>query len=225
MQTQKQSTHSPSNHDNTAAAKQRPARPLSDRDHELLVLVSEQRAIRLDQLARFLGQRPSEVRRIVDRLERDGYACQRRFLVDEPDPWVWLTKRGLRVSGTGYFYHVPGVGALAHTAAVNEVRLAIARCHPGARWVSERALSREDGRCRHHLADGAFELAGARHAIEVELSHKWPERVAQIVAELSERYDGVEYYCTPATRRIVERAQREHGFAKLGIHDLATVGS
>ena len=219
MQTQTKSPGSKSKNNSSASAR-RP-RPLSDRDRELLRLVSEQRAIRLDQLARFLRRRPSEVRRLVERLVRDGYVNQQRFLVAEPDPWVWLTCRGEGASGTGYFYCEPKLGMLAHTAAANEVRLALAAKHPRAEWVSERALWRREGRCGRHLADGELKLAGKRHAIEVELTRKWPKRVAAIVAELCERYDVVDYYCTPATRRIVEGAQREHGFTSLRIHDLA----
>jgi hypothetical protein len=195
---------------------------LSDRDRQLLVLVAEQRMVRCDHLAGLLGRRPSELRRVLDRLVRDGYLCEQRFLVADSDAWVWLTKAGLRVSGSGYSYYEPRLGAFAHAAAVNEVRLALAKRHPQAKWVSERALSRADGRVGVHLADGAYELAGKRYAIEVELSPKWPGKVAEIVSELTQRYDGVVYHCTPATRRIVERAQREHGLTNLRIDDLAT---
>lgn len=178
--------------------------------------------VRADHLAGLLGRRPSEIRRVLERLARDGYVEQQRFLVVEQDPWVWLTRVGLRVSSTGYFHYMPKLGALPHAAAVNEVRLALAKQYPRAKWVSERALSRADGRVGVHLADGAYELAGKRYAVEVELSPKRPGKVADIVADLSERYDGVEYHCTPATRRVVEAAQRKHGLTDLYIYDLAT---
>ena len=178
--------------------------------------------VRGDHLAGLLGRRPSEVRRVAERLARDGYVEQQRFLVAESDPWVWLTQMGVRVSGTGYPHYVPKLGAFAHAAGVNEVRLALAKQHPRAKWVSERALSQADGRVGIHLADGAYELAGKRYAIEVELSPKRPGKVAHIVADLSERYDGVEYHCTPATRRVVEAAQRRHSLADLYIYDLVT---
>ena len=221
MHTHTKFTNSSSNNSSTVGGGSRRPRPLGDRDRELLRLVSEQRAIRLDQLPRFLGRRPSEVRRVVERLVRDGYAEQERFLVADPEPWVWLTRSGERASGTGYSHYEPKVAVLAHTAAANEVRLAVAKEHPRAKWVSERALWRKEGRSGRHLADGVLELSGKRHAIEVELTRKWPKRVAAIVAELCERYDVVDYYCTPTTRRIVEGAQREHGFTNLRIHDLA----
>jgi DNA-binding MarR family transcriptional regulator len=217
MHTQTKSPNSSSKNNSSVGG-----RSLSDRDHELLRLVAEQRMVRGDHLAGLLGRRPSEVRRVLERLVRGGYVEQQRFLVAERDSWVWLTPTGVRVSDTGYAYYVPKLGALAHAAAVNEVRLALAKQHPRAQWVSERALSQADGRVGVHLADGAYELAGKRHAIEVELSPKWPAKVAFIVAELGERYDGVEYHCTPATRRVVEAAQREYGLINLRIHDLAT---
>ncbi|HEY4779580.1 MAG TPA: replication-relaxation family protein [Solirubrobacterales bacterium] len=222
MHTQTKFPNSSSSSDSSVGGGSRRPHPLGDRDRELLRLVSEQRMIRLDQLARFLGRRPSEARRIVARLVRDGYAEQERFLVAEPEPWVWLTRAGERASGTGYIHYEPKVAVLAHTAAANEVRLAVTKEHSRAKWVSERALWRKEGRSGRHLADAVLELAGKRHAIEVELTRKWPKRVAEIVAELCERYDVVDYYCTPTTRRIVERAQREYGFSNLRIHDLAT---
>lgn len=222
MHTHTKSLDSSSKNNSSVGGRSRGLRSLSDRDHELLHLVVEQRMVRGDHLAGLLGRRPSEVRRVLARLVRDGYVVQQRFLVAERDPWVWLTRTGVRVSGTGYRYYVPKLGALAHAAAVNEVRLALAKQHPRVQWVSERALSRADGRVGVHLADGAYELAGKRHAVEVELCPKWPAKVALIVAELGERYDGVEYHCTPATRRVVEAAQREYGLTDLRIHDLAT---
>lgn len=220
MQTQTKSPSSVSKNNSSVSGGARRPRPLSDRDRELLRLVSEQRAIRLDQLARFVGGRPSEARRAVERLARDGYVKQQRFLVAEPDPWVWLTRRGEGASGAGYFYCELKVGVLAHTAAANEVRLAVAKKHPRAKWVSERALWRREGRSGRHLADGELKLAGKCHAIEVELTRKWPKRVATIAAELCERYDIVDYYCTPTTRRVVEATQREYGFTNVRIHDL-----
>jgi DNA-binding Lrp family transcriptional regulator len=219
MQTQTKSPGSTSKNSSVSRGARR-SRPLSDRDRELLRLVSEQRTIRLDQLARFVGRRLSEVRRVVERLARDGYVNQQRFLVAEPDPWVWLTRRGEGASGAGYFYCEPKVGMLAHTAATNEVRLTVAKKHPRGEWVSERALWRREGRSGCHLADGELKLAGKCHAIEVELTRKYPKRVATIIAELFERYDIVDYYCTPTTRRIVEGIQRRHGFKNLHIHDL-----
>ncbi len=220
MQTQTESPISLSKNNGSISGAAKRLRPLSDRDRELLQLVSEQRAIRLDQLARFVDRRPSEARRVVERLARDGYVKQQRFLVAEPDPWVWLTRRGEGVSDAGYFYCEPKVGVLAHTAATNEVRLAVAKKHPRTKWVSERALWRREGRSGRHLADGELKLAGKRHAIEVELTRKWPKRVATIVGELRERYDVVDYYCTPTTRRVVEVAQQEFGFTNVRIHDL-----
>jgi DNA-binding MarR family transcriptional regulator len=216
------SQNSSSKDNSSVGGRSRGLRSLSERDHKLLRLVAEQRMVRSDHLAGLLGCRPSEVRRVLERLVRDGYVEQQRFLVMEKDPWVWLTLRGVQVADTGYAYYEPKVGALAHTAETNEVRLGVFKRHPRAKWVCERALWRQDGRVGVHLADGAYELAGKRHAIEVELTPKWPKRVAEIVEELSERFDFIDYHCTPATRRVVEAAQREYGFTNVRIHDLAT---
>lgn len=59
---------------------------------------------------------------VVKHLTKVGYADYGRFLHDEPH-WVWLSGRGMRLSGTGFAYLRPKIGAMARMRAVNEVRL------------------------------------------------------------------------------------------------------
>ena len=73
-----------------------------------------------------------------------GFADYGRFLMDEPH-WVWLTYRGVRLSGTGFRPSQPTPGAMVRIRAINEVRLHIARRAPEARWVSGRSVLREQG--------------------------------------------------------------------------------
>src|SRR5947209_4624102 len=66
---------------------------LSSRDLAVLRWVSEQYAVRLDQLAVLLGLGVRSARRVAERLAAAGLVERRRFLVDEP-LWLWVTPRG-----------------------------------------------------------------------------------------------------------------------------------
>src|ERR671922_2861795 len=103
----------------------------SGRDLELLSIVGEQYALSLPQLARVMGRSEHAARWLRSRWERAGWAQGRALLVGEP-VFVWLTRRGLRAAGLPYRAWRPNPGALAHVAAVNEVRIELARAQPGA---------------------------------------------------------------------------------------------
>jgi DNA-binding transcriptional MerR regulator len=63
-----------------------------------------------------------------------------------------------------------------------------------------------------HLPDAVFEVDGERHAIEVELTLKSRDRLAQTIAEHSLRYDAVVYFGTGATVPRVEEAVTAGGY-------------
>src|SRR5918996_3538338 len=114
----------------------------SGRDLELLSIVGEQNALSLPQLARLMGRSLHAARWLRSRWERAGWARGRALRVGEP-VFVWLTRRGQRVAGSAYSLWRPNPGALAHIAAVTDVRLWVAQRHPRAEWVCERELARE----------------------------------------------------------------------------------
>ncbi len=178
-----------------------------------LLLLSEQAAIPLDQLARFLGGGLEEAVRIAQRLEEDGLVKTRRFLVRDY-PWLWLTGGGARLAGTGFPAAAPDVAMLAHRRAVNDARLYLAQRAPAGRWVCERAVFRQRDP-EDHLPDAVFEIGGERHAIEAELSSKRDSEIHRIVAEHSNRYDAVLYFCGPYPYRLLKRVQAEGRWPKL----------
>ena len=92
------------------------------RDLALLRFTGEQFAVTLPQLARLMGRSEHAARWLRSRWERAGWARGRALLVGEP-VFVWLTRPGLRVAGLPFREWRPNPGALAHIAAVNEVRL------------------------------------------------------------------------------------------------------
>ncbi len=144
-------------------------------------LLSEQGAIPLDQLARFLGGSLGEAVALLQGLEEAGCVEHRRFLVRD-HPWFWPSRRGAVAAATGFHYKVPDVAFLAHRRAVNEVRLHLADRAPQGRWLCERTVYRRRDP-NDHLPDAVFEIDGERHAIEAELSRKRDREIRRIVAE------------------------------------------
>ncbi len=178
-----------------------------------LRLLSEQVAIPLDQLARFLGVSLATTVEFVQGLEEAGCVEYRRFLIRD-HPWFWPTYRGTRFADTGFPYRPPDVAMLAHRRAINEVRLHLAQRAPQGHWVCERTVFRQRDPS-DHLPDAVFDIDGERHAIEAELSHKGQREIRLIVAQHSNRYDAVIYFCGPCTYSLMKRVQAEGGWPKL----------
>lgn len=184
----------------------------------LLTLLAEQGTIPLDQLARFLDRSLEATVRAVQGLEEEGQVEHRRFLVRD-FPWFWPSRAGMQRSETGFAYHEPDVAGIAHRRAVNEVRLYLAAKAPRGRWVCERTVWRQRDPS-DHLPDAVFEIDGERHAIEAELSCKQNPEIRSIVAQHSNRYDAVLYFCGPYTYRLLKRVAAEGRWPKLAVRRL-----
>ena len=187
-------------------------------EFELLRLIAEQQAIPFDQLARFVGCDVEQAARVAKHLFKAGFADYGRFLHDEP-PWVWLSGRGVRLSGTGFGHRLPKVGAMARMRAVNEVRLHIARRAPEARWVCGRSVVREQG-LQGYRPNAVVEVGRERHAIIVRLRAQAEERERGILETHMARHDAVVAFAAPAPRKQLERLQAEHHWPKLVIRDI-----
>jgi len=182
--------------------------------------ISEQSALPLDQLARFLSSDIFEAEQLVEQLKEDRLAKARAFYVND-SPWVWLTREGASLSGTGLShqprgpYHV----TLKHRRAVNQVRLHLEQREPQGRWVSETQLQ---GRkpLGAQIPDGLFEVNGERHAIEVELSAKSKRHYRQLLTDNCARYDAVVYFCAAVTGRLLRRLKAEGTWPNLIVRDL-----
>ncbi len=187
-------------------------------EFELLRLIAEQGAIPFDQLARFLGCEEAPAARVAKHLFKAGFADYGRFLYDEP-PWVWLSGRGMRLSGTGFTYLRPRVGAMARMRAVNEIRLHIAARAPKARWLCARSVVREQGK-RGHRPNAVVEIGRERHALLTCLRVQPQERTRAIVETHMARYDAVIAFAKPAPRRLLERLAQENHWPKLVVRTL-----
>lgn len=175
------------------------AAPLSHRDLDALRWVGEQYACRLDHLSILLGRlagrgplSASATRGVAARWVQLGLASQGRFLAGEAS-WAWLTRAGLRQAGLDYRVWEPKAWMLAHTAAVNRVRLFVEPRRPGARWRPEREL--RAGGSADPVPDAELHDAGGSViAIEVELSPKSAARRRRVMLALVEHYEAVWYF-------------------------------
>ncbi len=173
-------------------------------DRELLVWISEQYAVRVDQIAVLRGCGERAAQYTVARLRTAGWVDVWRPLTGQTS-WVLLTAAGQRLAGTGYRRWVPRLGLLAHVAAVCDVRLQVQRRSPGSVWVCERQLARERQHPGEHVADGVVLSAGRQDVVEVELTVKSAGRIEEIIDGLSARYTSVVYFAAPQVRRRLEQ--------------------
>lgn len=195
----------------------------SARDLELLRFVGEQFAVTLPQLARLMGRSEHAGRWLRSRWERAGWARGRALLVGEP-VFVWLTRRGLRVAGLPYRAWRENPGALAHIAAVSEVRLHVAERRPEAVWVCERELARdargELGGFGVHRPDALVVVDERELAVEVELTQKRRARAELIMREHLAHYGNAVYFAAPAPGRMLERIAEQIGGGRVQVRPL-----
>lgn len=184
----------------------------------LLRLVAEQGAIPLDQLAHFLEADERQAAAVAKHLNKRCYADYGRFLHGEPH-WLWLTNRGCRLSGTGFNYLPPRVGAMARIRAVNEIRLHITRRAPDARWICGRTVFREQGR-RGHRPNAVVEVEAERHALVALLHGKPRERLVPMLESHLRRYDALVVFSPSRTHKLLFRLAAERHWPKLVVRDL-----
>lgn len=192
----------------------------TQRDLELLHVIGEQYALTLAQLQRLTGGSIHAARWLRTRWQRAGWADGRPLLVGEP-VFVWLTRRGHTLVGLDYAVWRPNPGALAHIAAVTDVRLHVSERHPGSDWVSERELQRElseqPGGGQLHRPDGLVVIDGQEVAVEVELTLKRRARAERIMRELVARHRQVTYFAAPAPLRTLQRLAADVGGGRVQV--------
>ena len=188
----------------------------TERDLRLLRVVGEQYALSVPQLARVMGRSEHAGRWLRDRWQRAGWVEGRALIVGRP-PFVWLTRRGLRAAGLDYAVWRPTPGALAHVAAVTEVRLDVHHRHPSAEWVTERDLARVGSGRAAHRPDGLVVMDGRAVAVEVELTQKERRRAARIMSDLVVAYESVTYFASPGPRRQLESLAQDIGAGRVQV--------
>ena len=187
-------------------------------ERAVLCLISEQGAIPLDQLARFLECDEAGVDRVVSHLLELRYIRRARPFPDESD-WVWLTKRGVTFSGTDYSAADPALGGLARLRAVNEIRLLFKERVPEAQWISSRFLRLTLGN-RAPRPAAVVEVNGERRAIEVRLRPMPDHHLGPMLDRRSEDYDGVTLFCAGPLYNGLKRLEKSGRWPKLAITPL-----
>jgi AcrR family transcriptional regulator len=183
----------------------------------VLVLVSEQGAIPLDQLARFLAHDRAETLVLVERLWQAGFVRCERLLADEP-AWVWLSARGATQARTALPLFRPAIGGLRRLRAVNEVRLSVSRGGPGGGWIARRVL--RSRLVRGGLPDGVLERGGRWQAIDVRLDTATPQVLRRLVRRRSGEFDALTCFCAPQAASQLRRLAKQSGWSELVVRPL-----
>lgn len=186
-----------------------PAREPLPREEKILRLISEQGAIPMDQLCRFMKAGAEEALEIVEEFERQSYAKRASFLAGEPE-WVWLKKAGNRFSGTTLECARPRIGALGQLRAFNELRLRFGETGSGDRWLSKRQLRRAFGRYAM-VPDAAIESGSSRKALMLRTHNRNFASVEERIEALDKAFDSVLFLCgSQLVLRRMEAFLAEH---------------
>jgi hypothetical protein len=162
-------------------------------------LLSEQGAVPIDQLARFLNRDRHRTMGLVEEFQRQNYARCESVLAGDAD-WVWLSKAGNRYSRTGLRCFEPRLGALPQIRALNELRLRARAEYPEAAWVSKRGLVREFGQYAL-IPDASLELNGNRQAILVRFHNRHFGDLEGRIESLRTSFASITVYCANPTVR------------------------
>jgi hypothetical protein len=157
---------------------------------DILRLVSEQGAIPIDQLARFMQCGEAEMRKIVDEFARQNYANSASLIASEPD-WVWLKEAGNRLSGTTLNCLKPKIGGLPILRTLNELRLQL---QSEGEWLSRRRLVREFGPYAS-VPDAVLNREASRAAILVRFDNRQFDRFASRLQRYAQTFDSVTCFC------------------------------
>jgi hypothetical protein len=190
---------------------------LNARDLHGLHFVGEQYGASYDQL-RYILNRDNplslgSVRNVVERWRKQGLIETWRMLNDY-EPWVYLTHRGLKELDLPYSLWEPKLSSVPHYYEVNRVRLYVESRGSG-KWISERYLRKHHVYSlviggREHYPDGLVEVVNRdgqqlHLAIEVERTPKKPQDLYENIVSLirSKTFSQVYYFINEKTEKGV----------------------
>jgi transposase len=187
-------------------------------ERRVLRLISEQGAMPLNQLAAFLDRDLSAAAALAHRLSGLGLANLAKFLHGDTS-WIWATHTGGRISESGLREYRPSPGSLERVRANNAVRLQTEAREPRARWISWRTLLHEI-RQPSQAPHAVVEIAGERHAIELDIGRRLKGPLVSKIGRLSVDYDAVAVFCTPRRRQLYASLRAQNHWPKLVICSL-----
>lgn len=194
-------------------------RPTYDRlegwEIDILRLLSEQTAIPMDQLARFLACSQEAAQKVVDHLDEAGFVSQGYGPVGDP-AWVWLTKIGARLSGTGLSLLIPATTMTLEYRRRNEARLYIMERDPYVRIWGRRLLCRgaEDRRVPLYVLEEGEE----QHAVEVECSSRTSEELIEKYDRRCSEFTCVAVFCPKRRLQKFDRLKKTHGWDNMFVY-------
>lgn len=176
---------------------------------EILKLIAEQGGMPVDQLARFLKYDYETAQKVADYLDVSGFLMQGRGPVKQA-PWLWVTKVGGRLAGTGLKCLTPSPATVEVLRLRNEARLHVLERSPDVHWWSTRLLriGAEDPR----VPMAIVEDAGEQHAVEIEYARTArKERIAKYDRRCEE-FDAVAVFCSSRRVKSFEELKEERGW-------------
>jgi len=203
----------------------------TERDRFALQWITEQYAIRLDQLQLLLTQLsvvepingellgyPTVMTKLRKWIKA-GYVEYERILASGPG-WIFMRRAGIKVAGLDYPARKPDWCRLKHIYAVNQVRLLVDHDY----WRDERQIKMDRERGSEQIIpDAEMWLEGDAEndpiAVEVQLSPLMAERFQEKMAKLTDffAYRRVRFY-VPSERlaAAARRARESLSFADQG---------
>lgn len=180
---------------------------ITARDRAALQLLCTLRAVRLDDLGRYLTYcaghevllSPREQRRIVHRWKQAGLAEAHRLAADNPGT-ITATTAGAAISGWGGPVGLPAWSDVPHILTTAAVAIHYTTTYPVA-WTAESELTGNSS----HRPDGIATHHGQAFAVEVERNTKSASRWQRIITDLLNSYSAVHYWTTPETERRLNR--------------------
>ena len=195
---------------------------LTHRDRAALLFVADVGAIRLDDLTALLGVYSDNGgvgsrtgRGIVARWVRAGLASSQQVFAGVPSV-VHITPAGRCWLGLDRRRRMVPFSQLPHALTVAALGVGFIRA--GQLFVGEYGLQRELGQIRgNHRPDGILVADRSTVAVEVERTVKSRYRWDEIVGDLLQHYDAVQYWALPPVatrlhlwaRKSLTQAQRQ----------------
>lgn len=181
---------------------------------EIIRLISEQGAMSVDHLARFMECTPDAAQRIADYLDEAGFLSQARGPVDDP-PWLWVTKTGGRLAGTGLRHRDPTPTATAFMRLANEARLHVAERDWDVHWWSMRLLRR--GAEHRDVPTAIVESGDEQNAVEIEAKRRSRSELIDKYNRRCHEFHAVAVFCSARRVPTFEQLKRERGWDNMHV--------
>jgi hypothetical protein len=204
-------------------------RPLEPWERDILVLIGEQGAIRVDQLQRFLRRPQEAVDEILTEFIVERLVERQEILYDEP-AWVWLTPAAVRASGTGLAAYTPRPSALERVFVINQLRLFYFETVPAGKWISHRLLQKgnkgapsvpmKGNKGAPSVPIAEFKIGSERHAVELRLTPANPDYFVEVMKVRCRGYVLVACFCAPTTVDEVQEFKERYGWTRLVVCNL-----